>query len=426
MKSKKLMAVALTATMVVGSSVTAFAEDTNSATGTGEAFNHVDKNILAVTLPTTSDVANVFNYYVDPERAIQDAGTLADGSTAVTPNNDGVYFAHPGSAEVPATNATVTAFSIGGKTKATDTDSDGTPDITVTIPTTYTETTLTYDAANSYWVDGSNSEVSGVSFVDSDTTNPVTTANAGDTITVSPYVAGTPAGAASYSATSEEVEFEGKNSVDVDISVAATVTASQGGKDIALVEDQDALDDATTPALLMTLHVGSKSAAITSDGATVKETIVGKPNNFAVTTANNKFVYGIRTNTDVANGGTALDAWGSANVKLAGKTNNKTIEEGMTAPTIDLTWSVTKHTTSALSATTISSTSNTLTVTSGVNVTGVTLVKTTGATAACVSGTNYTFSNGTLSVQAGLLSNNRGGKLRIALSNGNTEEVTIQ
>lgn len=179
MKLKKLMAGTLAATMVLGSSMTVFAEDqTGTATGTGTSVGHVDKEVLTVTLPT--DTANVFNYWIDPERVIDLAGSLADG-TSVTSNADGVYFKQ----------------------------SDNT-----------------------------------------------------------------------YASTSNEVEFEGKNSVAVDVSVAAAVTA--GTNDITLVADEDALAAATTPALLMKLVVGTDTKAITSEGATAKAELAGVPGNFEV------------------------------------------------------------------------------------------------------------------------------------------------
>lgn len=346
MKLKKLMAGSLAAAMVVGNGMTVLASDASSATGTGSAFDHVNKEVTSVTLPTTADVANVFNYYVDPERLINSAETLTDG-TAVDKNDDGVYFAHPGAAEVPATNASVTAFNVGGITDATaDTDSDGTPDVTVEVPA-QTSSNLTYktiaadSVASDGWYDAEGNVVT-------PTIVGTVTPASGDTITVSPYVAGTPAGAATYSSTSEAVEFEGRNSVDVDVSVTATVAASAGGKDIAIVSSADELAAATTPALLMTLTVGSDSKAITSDAAGVKATatVAGKPNNFAVTanTSTNKFEYGVRTNTDTENGGTALDAWDSTTLTLSGKTNQKDVSaDGMTAPQINLTWTIGKH-----------------------------------------------------------------------------------
>lgn len=495
MRSKKFMAVTLAATMVVGSSMTALATDANGATGSGSAFNHVDTDILAVTLPTDSDVQGVFNYYVDPERAIQGAGTLTDGVTAVTPNTNGVYFAHAGAAAVPEVNASVTAFNVGGKTQ--DTAAAGTE--TVTVPVTTTLTGMTYsqgwkdDAGNAVvvtatrdsdsqtptfvkgdsltispdsgagdaavtgysiggstspettgltitvpsdlavssltyhdeWVDANGDEVASA---DAPTINGLTPAD-GNTIAISPHVDAQPAGTARYDSESEGVSFEGKNSVDVDISVAATVTASAGGKDIALVKDQAALDAATGPALLMMLHVGSKSAAVTSDGATVAEKIEGKEDNFAVTTNNNKFVYGIRTNTDTANGGTALDAWDSAEVKLSGKTNNKTIEDGMTAPTIGLTWTVSKHTESYLSANTISATQPAVGVTlpTGVTVSKVELRK-SGATTSTtmVAGSHYTVSGSNYTFVRDMVSKWSGATLTFTFSDGKTNVVTVQ
>lgn len=233
MNLRKLMAGTLAVTMVIGSSMTAFAADqTGSATGTGDSVGHVDKEVLTVTLPTNTD--NVFDYHVDPERVIDLAGSLKDG-TAVTKNNDGVYF----------------------KQK------DNT-----------------------------------------------------------------------FASSSEAVEFEGKNSVKVDVSVAAAVTATAGGKDIALVADDTALAAATTPALLMKLKVGAADAAITSEGATVKAELDGKPDNFEVKVEDNDFKYSAKA---------GATGWEKTTVQLSGKTNQTDVPSDMTAPVIELTWTVTKH-----------------------------------------------------------------------------------
>ena len=96
---------------------------------------------------------------------------------------------------------------------------------------------------------------------------------------------------------------------------------------------------------------------------------------------------------------------------------NATWGDDVEFPSIKVTWSYAEHRDSALS--------NTLTVT-GATVKGVTLVKGDGTSVKCTAGTNYTFTNGTLTVQATMLGNNVGGKLRIELSTGVTEEVTIQ
>lgn len=231
MKLKKLMAGTLAATMVLGSSMAVFAEDqTGTATGTGTSVGHVDKEVLTVTLPTNTN--NVFDYWIDPERVINLASSLADG-TSVTANADGVYFKQ----------------------------SDNT-----------------------------------------------------------------------YASTSNEVEFEGKNSVAVDVSVAAAVTA--GTNDITLVADEDALAAATTPALLMKLVVGTDTKAITSEGATAKAELAGVPGNFEVKVDQGKYVYSAKS---------GATGWAKTAVKLSGKTNNMEITNDTTAPTIGLTWTIAKH-----------------------------------------------------------------------------------
>lgn len=354
MKSKKIMAVALTAAMVAGNSATVFAEDpagANSATGTGTSFEHVNKEITSVTLPTTAEVANVFDYYVDPERLINDAGTLADGTTEVEGNAAGVYFKNSGTSEgTPAVDASVASYLI------TNSGSQVSTGLTVTVPTTLTDTTLTYlqSAVDSVAADGwyNNNDdtgtlVSGVTVTDDNNSDAAVTPSSGDTITVTPYQAAVSGGATtSYSNASDAVRFEGKNSVDVDVSVTAAITASTGGKDIAFVADEDALSAAKTPALLMTLKVGENEKAITSSGATASAKVAGVPDNFAVTTENNKYVYKVRTNTDEEE----LDDWGATTVQLIGKTNTADVPEGanaLTAPQIALTWTVAKSTTPA-------------------------------------------------------------------------------
>lgn len=234
MNFRKFMAGTLAVSMVLGSSITVFAEvQTGDATGTGTSVGHVDKEVLTVTLPTGTD--NIFNYYVDPERVIDLAGKLTD-DTAVTKNTDGVYFKN----------------------------SDN-----------------------------------------------------------------------SYSSSSDEAEFVGANSVAVDVSVAAAVTA--GAKDIELVGDNDALTAATSakkPALLMNLTVGTDVKAVTSAGTTATASLQGKPDNFEVVVDGGAYKY--KAKADAA-------GWDKTTIKLSGKTNNVDVPSDMTAPTIKLTWTIAKH-----------------------------------------------------------------------------------
>lgn len=91
-KMKKGLTVALVASMVVGSSLTVFAEDATSGelSGTGTSNGHLEKKAVKVVLPTVAAGADTFNYTVDPEGLIS-TGKDHAGNT-VTANTDNVYF----------------------------------------------------------------------------------------------------------------------------------------------------------------------------------------------------------------------------------------------------------------------------------------------------------------------------------------------
>ena len=98
---KKIVAVAMAATMVLGSSVVAFADGnptsgTGSADGTGLSNGHLEQKFVSVTLPTS--VGTTFNYIADPEDLVgktkdntSNKGKTKEG-TEVTPNTDYIYF----------------------------------------------------------------------------------------------------------------------------------------------------------------------------------------------------------------------------------------------------------------------------------------------------------------------------------------------
>lgn len=325
MRMKKFMAVAMAATMVVGNGAVAFAEDANSATGTGTAFAHVKQDVISITLPTTSDVANVFSYYVDPEGLVKDARTLANGTAAVavTGNDDGVYFL-----------------------------------------------------------------------------------NAGTTV--------------GYSASSDAVSFEGKNSVDVDVSVKAEVIASTGGKDIALVADEAALAKATGPALLMKLKVGSDTKAITSSGTTATATIAGKPDNFELVVNSSHNGYEYKQKTDATD-------WASTTVQLVGKTNQKDVPtDGITAPQIKLTWTPSKHSDGYVSTTSVSESSKavTLSLPTGVSVSSIVLTL-NGTDTTLISGNHYSISGTTLTFTK-YASAWVGGTIKVNYSDNKVDTLTCQ
>lgn len=137
-----------------------------------------------------------------------------------------------------------------------------------------------------------------------------------------------------YSSSSDAVQFEGKNSVAVDVSVAAAVTADENGKDIALVASEADLTAATTPALLMNLTVGTDTKAITSEGATAKATLEGVASNFEVKVESGAYKYVAKSDAS---------GWKTTTVQLSGKTNQMDVPTDMTVPTIELTWTIAKH-----------------------------------------------------------------------------------
>ena len=322
MNLKRMTAVAMVATMVLGSTMTAFAAD--GAEGQGTSFDHVNKEITSVTLPTDDAVATVFNFYVDPEGLIKDAAKLTDG-TAVTGNNDGVYFK-----------------------------------------------------------------------------------NTGDT----------------YSSTSDEVEFEGANSVDVDVTVAASIEADDNS--IALVETEEELAAATTPALLMNLTVGEDVAAITSNGASAKATIEGKEDNFEVVVKDDKYAYEAKEDAS---------GWNKTSVKLSGKTNNVDVPDGegaMTAPKIVLTWSVAQHTDAPVATPSSMSTSAKQATISnlgdGVTLSQAQIIKVDGSSTTLTASTHYTFSNNVFAIASGketLLDNTKYTKIVLTFSDDSTVEISI-
>lgn len=115
-KFNKFIAFALAATMVVGSSVTAFAtEPVTDSTGTGGKEGHVDLKKTNVILPTT--VANTtFSYTIDPEKLIE--------QTAHEKYGDDVVF--------PASNDTYVYFNTGKDTDGKDVYANTSAPVTIT------------------------------------------------------------------------------------------------------------------------------------------------------------------------------------------------------------------------------------------------------------------------------------------------------
>lgn len=95
-KAKRMLAVLLAGTMVMGTGLTAFAADATSGntTGTGEFEGHVEKSVLLVQLPTVSTeegAVNPFTYTMDPEGLIA-ATEGAKNKDATFETGANVYF----------------------------------------------------------------------------------------------------------------------------------------------------------------------------------------------------------------------------------------------------------------------------------------------------------------------------------------------
>lgn len=98
LNTKKILAAALAATMVFGSSISVFADDpvtSGGSDGAGASEGHVDKEVVNVVLPVIPTGSTPFAYTMDPERLIQatDAAKYAEGTTFPKAAGDtGVYF----------------------------------------------------------------------------------------------------------------------------------------------------------------------------------------------------------------------------------------------------------------------------------------------------------------------------------------------
>lgn len=95
-KMKQGLAVALAATMVLGSAFTVLAAPagTGSTTGAGASEGHVNKEVLNMVLPTVAAGTSPFAYTMDPERLIQETGgaKYEDYTFPAAASDTGVYF----------------------------------------------------------------------------------------------------------------------------------------------------------------------------------------------------------------------------------------------------------------------------------------------------------------------------------------------
>lgn len=104
---KKILAVGLAATMVVGGSVTAFASDASTreltaangaitaaeqtVTGAGTE-NYISKKVFKVVVPTQAKADEVFDYWTDPQGLISETAAAAFGTDVPIAEDTGIFF----------------------------------------------------------------------------------------------------------------------------------------------------------------------------------------------------------------------------------------------------------------------------------------------------------------------------------------------
>lgn len=323
MNYKKIFAVTLAATMVMGSSVVAFAGEattqpaTDSTTGTGKLEGTVDTDVFHVVLPTIEENDTTLAFTLDPE------GLISKTSNA----------AYAGA--------------------------------------TFDEGTLFFKNS-----------------------------------------------ATKYSNTSNALTVQNKSSIDVDVTVTASVEAAG----IALTADKTFADD-TSASMYLAILAGTDETAISENGATVTAQIGAAP------TGAYKYSYDATDGYQYILDDTFTGDFEDYSFQLTGASNAKGDWSAFTeaAPSVELTWTVAAHSDAYVSSTALSvgNESVTLAMPDGVTVSGVVNYKTDGTTVTLVSGTTYTVSGDTLTIKATVVANNPGAYLIVTYSDGHTDKLTI-
>ncbi|WP_022770314.1 X2-like carbohydrate binding domain-containing protein [Butyrivibrio sp. NC2007] len=335
---KRFAALLVAGTMVVGSSVTAFAEGETTTPGVAEGEGSYEGGemkypTLSVTLPTIPDGA--YNYIADPNGLIAATAAAAyDGATFT--GSQGVFFKTTDAEG--ETKATYT-----NKSKALTLKNENAQDIDVTI----------------------------------------------------------------------KLEQKTAGSDTIEYSDSATFEDGDKAQKLYLAVTDDAASNAQVSAL------GETAATLTT-------TVAGKTGNYKANwDSTNKYGY-ILDDTKKVDG---EYVWESCSYTLVGALNKAaTWGDEVDFPTIKVTWSYKEHTDSYLSSTTISSSSNTVTVSlpSGVTVSSVVLGKATGGTVTLVAGSHYTVSGSTYTFDASMLENHSTGSVTFTFSDETSETMTIE
>lgn len=134
-----------------------------------------------------------------------------------------------------------------------------------------------------------------------------------------------------YTNTSEELTVTSESSADVKLTVDVEVESAD--TDIPLVDNAPGAN-ATEPQLYLALKVGDVTKAVKKgEKVSADVTITGVPSNFKTAVENGKYVYSAIESSD-----TNFKAWNTSKISMTGAAS-KASAEGLTAPTLKVTWS---------------------------------------------------------------------------------------
>lgn len=238
-----------------------------------------------------------------------------------------------------------------------------------------------------------------------------------------------------YTADSKAVSFTSENAKDMDVTVKLEVTNKDSvSEGIGFSTDKTFANDTKTDMYIAIVDTDTdtdtKKADVPLEGmdkaVSMTKTIAGKPSNYKLGHTTSGYAYAL--DSSISN-----PTWNSFEYKLTGAINTATGVkwDGVTTmPEIKVTWSWAEHTDAYVSSTSVSTSSNsvTLSMPSGESISSI--VMSGGNTNVTLTeGTHYTVSGTTLTFPTDKLGNWIGAghnKLTITFSDNHTEVLTMQ
>jgi len=267
---KKAMAVVLAGSMVLGNGIMVFASSATGLTGEGGVEGLINKDVVSVEVPTSTEIAGRFDFILDPQNLIQKSiatNTAKDGYSAATfpsAKANTLYFANVASEGTTASDATA----VSNNTELS---------ISVTDPDVVAANYVYKSTDDKYWLTGSDAQTAFTAgwYTKTDADNadtatednklsvavtPVTptgisitgTPASGNTITVTAKVAGTEA-TYTHSGTSDAITATNKGFTDVIVTINASM--SDLGDKIKMTKDNTFAND-TNPTIYLAVQGG--------------------------------------------------------------------------------------------------------------------------------------------------------------------------